>query len=143
LSASITYFNERSWGKLTSFGPNLSAMSSRSNGSGSLPFGVAQGFQEPVDPPASRCEALRAGSGLAQTDTHRLTLYFFGTGPARRDTQISRFGDLSSKVTKRGEDVDRLKATRQAGCPDRLIGTHGEQRGSKMSTLIFDPLCSL
>ena len=81
---------------------------------------------KPCDPPASRCKALRAGSGLAQTDTHRLTLYFFGTGPARRDTQITRFGDLSAKITKRSEDVDRLKATRQAGCPDRLIGTHGE-----------------
>ena len=81
--------------------------------------------------------------GLAQTDTHRLTLYFFGTGSAALNSQIARFGDVFAKISKKSDDVDRLKATRQAGCPDRLIGTHGEQRGSKISVLIFDPLCSL
>ena len=90
---------------------------------------------------AGRCRADWHG-GLGQTDTHRLILYFFGTGSAALNSQITRFGDLSARITKRSEDVDRLKATRQAGCPDRLIGTNGKQRGSKISLLIFDPLCS-
>ena len=91
---------------------------------------------------ADRCGVDLHG-GLAQTDTQRLIFYFFGTGSAALNSQIARFGDVSAKISNRSDDVDRLKATRQAGCPDRLIGTHGEQSGSKISVLIFDPLCSL
>ncbi len=32
-----------------------------------------------------------------------------------------------------------LKFTREAGCPDKLIGTSGELWRSKISKLIFDP----
>jgi hypothetical protein len=32
-----------------------------------------------------------------------------------------------------------LKFTREAGCPDRLIGTSGEHWWTKISKLIFDP----
>jgi hypothetical protein len=37
------------------------------------------------------------------------------------------------------ETLGSLKCPREAGCPDKLIGTSGEHWRSKISSLIFDP----
>ena len=39
----------------------------------------------------------------------------------------------------RFETIGSLKCSREAGCPDKLIGTSGELWRTKISKLIFDP----